>query len=190
MSPLSSVLTTELPREFDDDLPRHQPPDGLVSWDPGLIRPLAMSVDARLSVCRARHLVRTAQLLYTFWHTGDDMYLEMAIEPWFLEPAALLGVPPKPSNPRAAVTALRAAVPNLTCELSELLVIEDRLAARLRFRGHFTGTHEGRTGLGQALDFEAFDFQRVTADRIVEDRPREKPSTFPTQALRVSALRA
>ena len=78
--------------------------------------------------------------------------------------------------------ALRAAVPDLACELSDLLVVGDKLAVRLRFAGHFSGTFNGIQGEGQPVDFIAFEVQHVGADRIIEDWHLEDNLTFLLQA--------
>jgi predicted ester cyclase len=73
-------------------------------------------------------------------------------------------------------------VPDLACELSDLLAVGDKLAVRLRFTGHFTGTFNGIAGTGQPVDFIAFDIQHVGADRITEDWHLEDNLTFLLQA--------
>jgi predicted ester cyclase len=81
-------------------------------------------------------------------------------------------------------------VPDLTCELSDLLVVGDKLAVRLRFRGHFTGQLNGIDGHGQEIDFVAFDIQRVGAEKIVEDWHLEDNLTFLRQAGLVTVAQA
>lgn len=154
----------------------------LLSPDPDLVRPLSLIVDGGLDRDRARHLVRIGQLLYTFWHTGDEKYLDASVAPEFVDNTLPAGRPQGPTGPRTASAAFRAAVPDLACELSELLVAGDRLAVRLRFTGHFTGTFNGVRGEGQEIDFIAFDIQHVGADRIVEDWHLEDNLAFLTQA--------
>jgi hypothetical protein len=75
-----------------------------------------------------------------------------------------------------------ASVPDLACELADLLVVGDKLAVRLRFTGHFTGTFNGIAGQGQPVDFIAFDIQNAGAGRITEDWHLEDNLTFLVQA--------
>lgn len=154
----------------------------LVDPAPDLVHPLSLTVDARHDEDRARHLIKIAQLLYTFWDGGDVRYLEQAIDEGFVDHTLPPGRPQGPDGPVAASAAFRAAVPDLTCELSDLLVAGDKLAVRLRFRGHFTGVWRGTPGHGQEIDFVAFDIQHVGSDRITEDWHLEDNLTFLTQA--------
>ena len=160
----------------------HTPAVDLVDPAPDLVRPQALTVDGGLDDRRARHLVRIGQLLYTFWDTGETTYLEQAVEPTFVDSTLPHGRPQGPEGPAVASQAFREAVPDLRCELSDLLVVGDKLAVRLRFRGHFTGTFNGIRGRGQEVEFLAFDIQRVGADRIVEDWHLEDNLTFLLQA--------
>jgi predicted ester cyclase len=80
-------------------------------------------------------------------------------------------------------------VPDLTCELSDLLVVGEKLAVRLRFRGHFTGSLDGTPGGGQDVDFVAFDIQHVGPDRIIEDWHLEDNLAFLRQTGLVTASR-
>lgn len=154
----------------------------LVDITDGLVRPVDLTVDGGLDEDRARHLVRVAQLLYTFWHTGERRHLDRAVDPAFVDSTLPPGRPQGVAGLLQASAAFRTAVPDLTCELSDLLVVGDRIAVRLRFRGTFTGTYGEVAGAGQAVDFLAFDVQRVGAQRIVEDWHLEDNLAFLTQA--------
>ncbi|MGW4242974.1 ester cyclase [Nocardia sp. NPDC004722] len=149
---------------------------------PELVRPGSLTVDGGLEPERARHLVRIAQTLYTFWHTGATHWLDEAVEPTFTDNTLPPGRPQGIDGPRTASTAFRAAVPDLTCELADLIVAGDKLAVRLHFRGHFTGIYNGIRGQGEPIDFIAFDIQKVGPDRIVEDWHLEDNLTFLSQA--------
>jgi predicted ester cyclase len=154
----------------------------LIDHAPELIKPSRLFVDASLDESRARHMVHIGQQLYTFWHTGDTAFLDRAVEPSFVDNTLPAGRPQGPSGVKQASAAFRRAVPDLTCELAELLVVADRLAVRLRFRGHFTGTYNAVVGNGQTIDFIAFDIQHVGLDRIAEDWHLEDNLTFLQQA--------
>src|ERR1700761_1777393 len=154
----------------------------LLDPNPELVRPVSLTVDGSLSPDRARQLVRAGQALYTFWHTGDTRWLPAPVDPSFTDNTLPPGRPQGIDGPASASAAFRAAVPDLACELSDLLAVGDKLAVRLRFTGHFTGTFNGLAGRGQAVDFIAFDIQHVGADRIVEDWHLEDNLTFLLQA--------
>lgn len=154
----------------------------LLDQDPALVRPLSLTVDGTLTADRARHLVRIGQLLYTFWNTGDRAYFERAVDPAFRDNTLPHGRAQGPSGILDALSAFRNAVPDLRCELSDLLVIGDKLAARLHFTGVFSGSYNGVEGAGQHIDFVAFDIQHVGAGRIFEDWHLEDNLTFLLQA--------
>ncbi|RKT18973.1 putative ester cyclase [Streptomyces sp. 1114.5] len=154
--------------------PTHHPdpqpwPQRLVDRSPDLVQPKALTVDRSLGARRAAQEVHLAQQLYTFWNTGQQRYLDAAISPAFRDNTLPPGRPQGPTGPVLASRTFRAAVPDLTCELSEALVTGDRITARLVFRGHFTGTFDGVRGSGQRIEFNAIDIQHVGTDRIVED---------------------
>jgi predicted ester cyclase len=134
-------------------------------------------------LAQARAIVHTAQLLYTFWNTGDTTFLDEAVTPNFRDNTLPAGRPHGPAGPRAASAAFRTAVPDLTCQLADLYVNGDTFTARLVFQGHFTGTYNGIEGHGQTVDFNAIDIQHVDAGaRIIEDWHLEDNLTFLQQA--------
>ncbi|MFD7454562.1 ester cyclase [Kitasatospora sp. NPDC059827] len=144
-------------------------PQNLIDRSPDLVQPKALTADRSIGTRRAAQEVHLAQQLYTFWNTGQQRYLDAAIDPQFRDNTLPPGRPQGPAGPLFASKNFRAAVPDLTCELSDVLVAGDRITARLVFRGHFTGTFDGVRGRGQAVEFNAIDIQHVGTDRIVED---------------------
>jgi len=155
----------------------------LVDHSEGLVAPAAVHTAAGADLAQARAVVHTAQLLYTFWNTGDTTFLDQAISPSFQDNTLPRGRPQGPAGPIAASAAFRTAVPDLTCELADLYVTGDTFTARLVFQGHFTGTDSGVTGRGQTINFNAIDIQHVGAGaRITEDWHLEDNLTFLRQA--------
>ncbi|MGA5823159.1 ester cyclase [Kitasatospora sp. NPDC094028] len=144
-------------------------PQRLIDRSPDLVQPKALTVDRSIGARRAAQEVHLAQQLYTFWNTGRQRYLDAAVDPRFRDNTLPAGRPQGPAGPAAASKTFRAAVPDLTCELADVLVTGDRITARLVFRGHFTGTFDGTRGQGQNVEFNAIDIQHVGTDRIVED---------------------
>lgn len=145
-----------------------------------LVIPQAVHIDGGLSADQAAREVHLAQLLYTFWNTGNTDYLDRAIAPSFRDNTLPPGRPQGPSGPATASKNFRTAVPDLTCELSALYVTGDTLTARLLFRGHFTGTYNGAQGTGQPVEFNAIDLQHIAPDHtlITEDWHIEDNLTF------------
>ena len=64
--------------------------------------------------------------------------------------------------------ATRAAFPDLTATVQDVVAGLDRLAARVRYRGTHGGTILGVAPTGRAVDFEAFHFARFRDGKIVE----------------------
>ncbi|MEV4123984.1 ester cyclase [Nocardia sp. NPDC049707] len=145
-----------------------------------LVVPGAVHIDGGLDVDQAAREVHVAQLLYTFWNTGNTDYLDRAITPSFRDNTLPPGRPQGPTGPAAASKVFRAAVPDLTCELSDLYLTGDTLTARLIFRGHFTGVYNGVQGAGEPVEFNAIDLQHLGGDhtRITEDWHLEDNLTF------------
>jgi predicted ester cyclase len=153
-------------------------PWSLVNDSPDLVRPQDLTVDRSLPAERAARLVHLAQLLYTFWHTGEGKYLDAAVDGGFTDNTLPPGRPQGVTGPAVASANFRTAVPDLSCELADVLIVGDKITARLVFRGHFTGTLDGTQGSGQEIRFNAIDIQHAGADRIVEDWHIEDNLTF------------
>lgn len=158
-------------------------PTSLLDRTPGLVKPGAVHIGAGEPTERARHVVETAQLLYTFWDTGEQRYLDRSVADTFRDNTLPAGRPQGPSGPVAASKTFRAAVPDLTCELADLYVVGDTFTARLVFRGHFTGSYNGIRGRGQRIAFDAIDIQNLgDGNRITQDWHLEDNLTFLQQA--------
>ncbi|MTE13488.1 ester cyclase [Nocardia aurantiaca] len=156
-------------------------PQNLIDRSPGLVQPQALTVDRSIGEKRAAQEVQLAQQLYTFWNTGQQTYLDAAVSPQFRDNTLPTGRPQGPTGPAFASKNFRTAVPDLTCELSDLLVTGDKITARLVFRGHFTGIFNGAQGKGQNVDFNAIDIQHVGTDKIIEDWHIEDNQTLLAQ---------
>lgn len=170
---------------YTHDNGRHQSshawPQRLVDRSPGLVQPKTLTVDRSIGARRAAQEVHLAQQLYTFWNTGQQNYLDAAVGPQFKDNTLPAGRPQGPTGPVFASKNFRAAVPDLTCELSDVLITGDKITARLVFRGHFTGTFNGVRGKGRRVDFNAIDIQHVGTDKIIEDWHIEDNETLLAQ---------
>ncbi|NWA00147.1 ester cyclase [Pseudomonas gingeri] len=136
---------------------------------PELVKPGVLAVDKSLSPEQLK-LAQTAALRYdTFWHTGDEALARAALADHFIDHTLPAGRQQGPQGPLQASRAFRAAVPDLTCEVVQMIVAGDRVSAQLHFRGHFTGTFGERKGSGQVVDFIAFDIYQIENGRIAAD---------------------
>jgi predicted ester cyclase len=155
----------------------------LVDHSAGLVVPASVHTATGADLAQARAVVHTAQLIYTFWNTGDTTFLDQAVSPDFRDNTLPTGRPQGPAGPIAASAAFRTAIPDLTCQLADLYVTGDTFTARLVFQGHFTGTDRGIKGRGQPINFNAIDIQHVGAEsRITEDWHLEDNLAFLQQA--------
>ncbi|UTH73485.1 ester cyclase [Chromobacterium sp. IIBBL 290-4] len=114
--------------------------------------------------------VKLAALRYAaFWNSGDPHYAELALAPSFTDHTLPEGRPQGVAGPLQASKTFRAAVPDLKVEVTDMVLAGDRVALRLHFTGHFSGKFGELQGVGQAVDFQAFDLYRVKDGRIADN---------------------
>jgi predicted ester cyclase len=134
-----------------------------------LVRPATLVADPGLSKAALMSLTLAPRRYDTFWNSGDERLARAALSPTFVDHTLPKGRPQGPDGPLMASKTFRSAVPDLSCELEQMIVAGDRVTALLHFRGHFTGTFDGRAGQGQTVDFIAVDIYRVRNGLITED---------------------
>lgn len=125
--------------------------------------------DASLPKKKVDSQILAARRFYAFWNSGDTAYLDAAIDPTFTDRTLPSGRPQGPTGPAFASKDFRAAVPDLRCDVEQMVVAGDRVVAHLRFHGHFTGKFGQTSGAGQAVDFIATDILRVQNGRITDN---------------------
>jgi predicted ester cyclase len=113
--------------------------------------------------------ILAARRYAAFWNTGDPAYAKAALAPGFNDPTLPAGRAQGIAGPLQASLAFRTAVPDLSAEISDMVVAGDRVAVHLRLKGHFTGRFGEVTGKGQVIDFQAFDLYRIQAGQIAEN---------------------
>lgn len=142
----------------------------LIALSPDLVRPCTLRIDDRHTELSARDLVLTAQCLATFWHTGDVGYLERAAG----EPVPMPAGPGGTVHPLAgwvrSSAVLRSWLPDLECELLELLVVGADLALRLRLHGHIAAGVGDQSTPPALVEAVAVELHRVELGRIVDSR--------------------
>ncbi|AIO66657.1 ester cyclase [Burkholderia oklahomensis] len=135
----------------------------------GLIEPRHLSADRSLPAAQRDAQILAARRYDTFWHDGDPALARAALADDFADRTPPPGRAPGLAGPLAASRTMREAIPDMSCEIEQMIVAGDRVVVHLRFRGHFTGTFEGAQGKGQAIDFIATDIYRVERGRIAEN---------------------
>jgi predicted ester cyclase len=137
--------------------------------DDALVKPAVVTLDGSLLKDLAETEMLAARRYDTFWSTGDDVLAKTALDPNFIDRTLPPGREQGLAGPLAASKFVRAAIPDLTCEISQMVVAGDRVVTHLRFKGHFTGMWKQVKGQGQAIDFIATDIYRIANGRIVEN---------------------
>nr|WP_229218241.1 ester cyclase [Rugamonas apoptosis] len=104
-----------------------------------------------------------------FWNSGDPAYARQALAPDFTDRTLPEGREQGTAGPLQASRNFRAAVPDLSAEVTDMVAAGDRVVVRLHFTGHFTGQFGQIKGQGQAIDFQAFDLYRIADGRIADN---------------------
>jgi len=137
--------------------------------DTPLLEPHNLIVDRSLPREQADAQVIAARRYDTFWNTGDEALANAALAPNFVDKTLPTGRPQGVAGPLAASKPIRLAIPDIRCEIEQMIVAGDRVVAHLRFRGHFTGRFEQIQGQGQTINFIATDIYCVADGRVAEN---------------------
>ena len=137
--------------------------------DAPLLEPHQLIVDRSLPREQAGAQIIAARRYDTFWNTGDEALARAALAPNFVDNTLPTGRAQGVAGPLAASKLMRAAIPDLSCEMEQMIVADDRVVAHLRFRGHFTGRFGEIQGQGQTINFIATDIYRVADGRVAEN---------------------
>ena len=137
--------------------------------DTALIEPNSLIVDRSLPKAQADSQVIAARRYDTFWNTGDEALARAALAPNFIDNTLPTGRPQGLAGALAASKLMRAAIPDLKCEVEQMIMAGDRVVVHLRFHGLFTGHFGQIQGHGQMIDFIATDIYRIADGRIAEN---------------------
>ena len=143
-----------------------------------LVKPGTLIVDHSLPEQTLTAEILAARRYDTFWDNGDEVLARAALAPTFIDNTLPNGRAQGVVGVLKASNTFRTAVPDLRCEVRQMIVSHDRVVAHLHFTGHFTGSFMGKTGQGQKVDFIATDIYRVADGRITEDWHLEDNLTF------------
>jgi predicted ester cyclase len=137
--------------------------------DAALIEPHSLIVDRSLPKVQVKSQVIAARRYDTFWNTGDEALARASLAPNFIDSTLPAGRPQGPGGPLAASKLMRAAIPDLSCAIEQMIVAGDRVVVHLRFRGHFTRHFGQIQGHGKTINFIATDIYRIADGRIAEN---------------------
>ena len=135
-----------------------------------LPKPKSMTVDGSLSQKDADQMIKAAQTFYAFWDTGNPDYAKKALSPKFMDQTLPEGRPQGPEGPLFASSKhFRKVIPDLRCSIEDLLVVGDKVVARLRFSGHHSGKLIKQEPSGKLIEFRAIDILRVQEGKITDN---------------------
>nr|WP_246590777.1 ester cyclase [Paenibacillus sophorae] len=146
-----------------------------------LPQPKSMTIDPALTTSEAEAIVQTAQRFYAFWNTGNEDFISQAVSPDFIDNTLPKGRPQGPEGLKFASSRFRKVVPDLKCNIEDLLVVGDKVTARLSFTGTDTGGFMGNKPSGKPIHFMAIDILRIKDGKLVEDWHLEDNLTFMQQ---------
>lgn len=132
-----------------------------------LVKPHELIAESHLSSARVAALEIVARRYATFWNTGDEALAREALADNFVDKTPPEGRKQGPEGALLASRAFRTAVPDLRCEVEQMIVAGDRVVSHLHFRGHFTGTFGKLKGKGQQVDFIATDIYQIRNNKII-----------------------
>jgi predicted ester cyclase len=134
-----------------------------------LPQPKLVIIDKSLAADETQKSVHAATLFYAFWDTGDLKFSKLALATNFNDHTLPKGRPQGVEGPLFASRNFRRAVPDLRCDIEQLIVAGDRVVAHLHFSGHFNGAFGQKQGAGQTVDFIATDILRMQHGRITDN---------------------
>lgn len=134
-----------------------------------LPEPAHTVADRSIGKAQSAAMALAARRYFAFWNTGDERFARLALSPDFIDRTLPAGRPQGLDGPLFASKNFRAAVPDLTLEVQEMMLVGDRAVGRLRFTGHYTGSFQGKAGDGRPVDFIATDVYRIAHGRIAEN---------------------
>jgi predicted ester cyclase len=102
----------------------------------------------------------------TFWNTGDESLARDALAVNFIDKTPPEGRKQGPEGAILASRAFRAAVPDLRCEVEQMIISGNRVVSHLHFYGTFSGTFGKLKGKGQKIDFIATDIYDIREGKI------------------------
>ncbi|BBJ67492.1 MULTISPECIES: ester cyclase [Enterobacter] len=130
------------------------------------LQPKLLIVDNSLSQAQLKANETAARKYATFWNTGNETLARDALAVNFIDKTPPEGRKQGPEGAILASRAFRTAVPDLRCDVEQMIISGDRVVSHLHFHGTFTGTFGKLKGQGQKIDFIATDIYEVADGKI------------------------
>ena len=132
-----------------------------------LVKPEHLIVDKNLPQTQLAASEYVAREYATFWNTGKESLARDALAINFSDKTPPEGRKQGPDGAILASRAFRSAVPDLRCDVEQMIISGNRVVSHLHFRGTFTGTFGKLKGMGQKIDFIATDIYEISEGKIV-----------------------
>jgi predicted ester cyclase len=131
------------------------------------LQPKQLIIDKSLSQAQLKVNENAAREYATFWNTGEESLARDALAVNFIDKTPPEGRKQGPEGAILASRAFRAAVPDLRCDVEQMIISGNRVVSHLHFHGTFTGTFGKLKGKGQKIDFIATDIYEIAGGKIV-----------------------
>ncbi|MCD2457206.1 MULTISPECIES: ester cyclase [Enterobacter cloacae complex] len=132
-----------------------------------LVKPEHFIVDKSLTQTQLAANEYVAREYATFWNTGKESLARDALAINFIDKTPPEGRKQGPEGAILASRAFRTAVPDLRCDVEQMIISGSRVVSHLHFHGTFTGTFGKLKGKGQKIDFIATDIYEIGDGKIV-----------------------
>jgi predicted ester cyclase len=115
----------------------------------GKVQPKQLIVDKSLPQAQLKTNEAVAREYATFWNTGNETLARDALAANFVDKTPPEGRKQGPEGAILASRAFRTAVPDLRCDVEQMIISGDRVVSHLHFHGTFTGTFGKLKGKGR-----------------------------------------
>lgn len=110
---------------------------------------------------------RAVSLWYDAFSRGDPSMLDQALARDWVDLPSTPGEPAGPGAAKAFLVRFRAAFPDLTIHVDDIIQDGDKMVVRSRIRGTLREPFLGASANGQKLDIQAIDIHQVRDGQIV-----------------------
>lgn len=131
------------------------------------LQPKQLVVDNSLPQAQLKANEAVAREYASFWNTGNETLARDSLAAGFIDKTPPEGRKQGPEGAILASRAFRAAVPDLRCDVEQMIISGNRVVSHLHFHGTFTGTFGKLKGQGQKIDFIATDIYEIADGKIV-----------------------
>lgn len=131
------------------------------------LKPEQLIIDNSLPQTQLKTNEAVAREYASFWNTGNETLARDALAASFVDKTPPEGRKQGPEGAILASRAFRTAVPDLRCDVEQMIISGNRVVSHLHFHGTFTGTFGKLKGKGQKIDFIATDIYEIADGKIV-----------------------